>query len=381
MTELPFLPLARPSTTQAELDAAAEVLRSGWWTTGPKVAEFERKFAQYLGQGRQLHAVGLSSCTAAMHLALRALGVGPGDEVIVPTWTFAATALVVEWVGARPVLCDVEEATLNINVRKAADLVTPRTKAIMPVHIAGYPCDMEAIAALAREKRLFVVEDAAHAIGTRVDGRLIGGLSDVTCFSFYATKNLAMGEGGAAVSADPELVERIRHLSYFGIDKKNALERYGRSGTWRYNVAEMGFKDNLDSVRAAIGLVQLARLEAMNARRREIAASYRERLSPKLVLPVYDERHVHSYHLFIARIPQAVISRDEFVERLREQGIGTSVHFIPLHLHTHFASAWDATLFPMATRCFEEVVSLPLFPDMTDDDVDRVVETVNQVVS
>lgn len=381
MSQRDFIPLGRPSVTQAELDAVAEVIRSGWWTTGPAVTRFEQQLAAFIGHDTPVHALGLNSCTSALHLSLMALGIGPGDEVIVPTWTFIATSHVVEWLGATPVLCDVDEGTLNIDVAAAAKLITPKTKAIMPVHIAGWPCDMDAVAELAKAHDLFVVEDAAHAIGTYYNGTHVGTRSDAACFSFYATKNLAMGEGGAVVSHSAELVERMRGLSYFGISKASVMERYGKNGSWRYDVEGLGYKCNLDSMHAALGLVQLERLEAMNHRRREIAAAYRAGLSPKLrFLNDQDPKHTHAYHLFILRVPKDVMDRDEFIAKLREKDVGTSVHFIPLHLHPHFAKLYKPQDLPVASRCFEEVVSLPMYPDLSDNDVTYVIDTVNDLV-
>ncbi len=373
-----FLPLSRPFMGEEESRAVAEVLASGWWTTGPKVTEFENAFAAYLGQGRSLYCVGLNSCSAALHLALVALGIGPGDEVIVPTWTFAASALTVEWAGAQPVLCDVRPDDLNIDLESARAKLTPRTKAVMPVHISGWPCDMDGLAAFAREHGLRVVEDAAHAIGTTWGGRRIGSFSDVTCFSFYATKNLAMGEGGAAVSADRDLVERIRKLGYFGINKE-AFSRYERHGSWYYEVEERGFKYNLDSLHAALGLVQLGRVEAMNARRREIADRYRQGLSPRLAFPGGEGPHLHSRHLFLVRLPGDA-SRDGLMAELKLRNIGTGVHFIPLHRHPYYAAGNPAHQFPVAEAAWPQVLSLPMFPGMDDADVDYVVRHVNELV-
>jgi dTDP-4-amino-4,6-dideoxygalactose transaminase len=274
-----FLPVSRPHVTEDEVTAVSQVLRSGWWTTGPKIAEFEKEMAAFLNEDSEMFTVALSSCTAGLYLSLLALGIGPGDEVIVPTMTFAATAQVVDWIGAKLILCDIEEDTLNIDVAKAESLITKKTKAIMPVHMAGYPCDMDAIGKLAKKYGLKVIEDAAHAIGTEYKGKKIGNFSDLTVFSFYATKNLAMGEGGMVVSKDKALIERIRKLSYFGINKE-AFKRYDKSGSWFYDIEELGYKYNLDDLHGAIGLVQLRKLNAMNKRRREIAALYRQRLAP-----------------------------------------------------------------------------------------------------
>jgi len=372
-----FLPLAKPYISGGELDAAMEILKSGWWTTGPKVTEFENALCDYLKNDDELYAVGLNSCTAALHLALLACGVGEGDEVIVPTWTFAATAHVVEWVGAKVVLCDVEPDSLNIDPQKAEVLITKNTKAIMPVHIAGFPCDMEKIAALAKKYSLKVIEDAAHAIGTEYNGVKIGSFSDVTCFSFYATKNLAMGEGGAAVSKNKELIEKIRKLGYFGINKE-AFKRYEKSGSWRYDIEELGYKNNLDSVHAAIGLEQLKKLDSLNDRRREIAALYKAKLSEKLRFTKDDDAHRHVYHLFMIILPDSV-QRDDFMQAMKEENIGTSVHFIPLHLHSYYA-AKQSGKFCVADEIFERVVSIPMFPSMDGEDVEYVISKINSFI-
>jgi len=373
-----FIPLAKPTIHEEEIEAAVDVLRSGWWTTGPKVAEFEQEMCDFLKKDDELYSVGLNSCTSALHLALLALDIKEGDEVIVPTWTFAATAQVVEWVGATLVLCDVEEDTLNIDVEKARLLITNKTKAIIPVHIAGYPCNMEAIAIFAKELNLKVIEDAAHAIGTEYYSKKIGNFSDITCFSFYATKNLAMGEGGAAVSKDSDLIERIRKLSYFGINK-SAFKRYEKTGTWFYDIEEMGYKSNLDSVHAAVGLIQLKNLDEMNKKRREIANFYKENLSDKLTFFKDLKEHYHTYHLFMVCLP-STIKRDTFIEKLRDFNIGASVHFRPLHLHSYYAKRTNIVDFPVANKIFDSVVSIPMYPAMSDGDVKRVVYAINTIL-
>lgn len=372
-----FIPLAKPDISQEEIDLVVETLKSGWLTTGPKVAEFEGELTKYLHNDTALHAVGLNSCTSALFLALVALGVKEGDEVIVPTWTFAATAQVVDWIGAKVVLCDIEEDTLNIDVAKAEKLVTNKTKAIIPVHIAGYPCDMENISKLAKKYELKVVEDAAHAIGTSYNNIKIGNFADVTCFSFYATKNLAMGEGGAAVSKDIEVIEKIRKLSYFGINKE-AFKRYEKTGTWFYDIEELGYKSNLDSIHAALGLIQLNKLDQMNERRREIAKYYRANLNEKLGFIKDEKIHHHTYHLFPVLLPDN-IKRDNFVAALRENNIGSSVHFIPLHKHTFYKNR-DTRNFDIADKVFENIVSIPMCSALKQEEVEYVVDTINKII-
>lgn len=373
-----FIPLARPDISQEEIELVVETIKSGWLTTGPKVNEFEENLSQYLHADKKPYCVGLNSCTSALFLALIALDVQAGDEVIVPTWTFAATAQVVEWIGAKVVLCDVEEDSYNIDVAKVEKLITNKTKAIIPVHIGGYPCDMQAIAKLAKQYDLKVIEDAAHAIGTKYNDIKIGNFSDVTCFSFYATKNLAMGEGGAAVSKDEATIEKIKKLSYFGINKE-AFKRYEKSGRWFYDIEQMGYKCNLDSLHAALGLVQLKKLDGMNARRREIAKYYKLNLTQKLDFQIDSEKHYHTYHLFPIKLPLNV-DRDDFIESLKKQNIGSSVHFIPLHKHSFYKDRFGANDFPVANKLYGRSLSIPMCSAMSDDEVKYVVQKVNEIL-
>ncbi len=375
-----FIPLSRPFITDDEIIAVKEVLESGFLTTGRKVEEFESQFARFIGD--DIYAVALSSCTAGLFLSLLVCGVKEGDEVIVPTWTFVATSHVVLWCGARPVLCDVEEETLNIDVGQMERLVTSRTKAIIPVHFAGYPCKMDEIVNIANRYRLMVIEDAAHAIGTEYKGTKIGNFGHTTCFSFYATKNLTTAEGGMVVSKDRDVIEKIRKLSYFGINKE-AFFRYTQKGSWFYEVEDLGYKFNMDNIHAAIGLVQLKKVEKMNARRREIANMYREAFSSNPNIKLFEDlpMHRHSYHLFPIRINRKVIRRDEFILKLKERNIGCSVHFIPLHLHPFYSRKFNKDMFPVANKVYQEVVSLPIYPQMRDEDVYYVIENVNKLLS
>lgn len=370
-----FLPVSRPYITDDEISAVTDVLKSGWLTTGPKVAEFEKGVAEYIRYDAQIYTVALSSCTAGLHLALLALGVGPGDEVIVPTMTFAATAQVIDWVGAKPILCDIDEETLNIDIVKAEKLVTKNTRAIIPVHMAGYPCNMAAINDLAKRYSLKVIEDAAHAIGTSYNGARIGNFSDITAFSFYATKNLAMGEGGLVASKDSSLIEKIRKLSYFGINKE-AFGRYGKSGNWFYDIEEKGYKYNLDDLHAAIGYAQLLKLDQIISRRREIANFYRKKIVWPTIFTKDSKEHFHSYHLFQIRVPD----RDDLVGALKERNIGSGVHFIPLHMHRFYRNRFLHDDFPVANKIFSEILSIPMFPSMTQEDAEYVADNVNDLV-
>jgi len=371
-----FIPLARPHITK-EVDEVSKVIKSGMWTTGPKVFDFENKLADYLTEDQALYVSGLNSCTSALFLALLSLGVKCGDEVILPTWTFAATAQIVEWLQAIPVLCDIEKNTLCIDVDKIESLISPKTKAIIPVHIGGYPCNLKEIKRIADEHDLFVIEDAAHAIGTKYSGIKIGNFSHATCFSFYATKNLAMGEGGACVSKNQELIKNIKKLSYFGINKE-AYKRYEKSGTWFYNIETMGYKFNLDSIHAAMGLVQLEKIDMMNNRRRQIAKQYRNNLHKSIKLFEDTDQHFHTYHLFQIQLPD-YINRNEFIETLKQSNIGTSVHFIPLHKHSWYKNNYKADC-KIADSIFDKVISIPMYASMTDSQVEYVIKTINDLL-
>jgi len=365
-----FIPLAKPFIGEEEKKIVLEVLGSAMLTTGKYTEEFEENFSNYLGE--DLYCVGLNSATNALFLSLLALGIKKGDEVIVPTWTFAATAEVVEWIGAKLVLCDIDEKTLNLDVQKARNLITSKTKAIIPVHIGGYPCNMDEIQKLAKEFNLKVIEDAAHAIGTKYKGVKIGNHSDAVCFSFYAIKNLAMGEGGAVVSKDKNLIEKIRKLGYLGINKE-FYKRYDSKGSWFYDIEELGYKANLDNIHASIGLVQLKKLDTMNQKRNEIAKYYYENLK-NVEFNKYDDIHYNSYHLFMIRVKQ----RDKFMQKLKENNIGISLHFRPLHKHSFYKNRF--TGFNVADKIYEHILSIPMYPSLTDSEVEYIVETINRIV-
>lgn len=377
------VPFFRPDIGDEEIAAVVETLRSGWLTIGPRTEEFERAFAQATGAP---HAVAVSSCTAALHLALDALGLRAGDEVITSTLTFTATGASIVHAAARPVLADCTPDTLNLDPADVARKVTARTRAIVPVHFAGHPAAMDELLAIAREHRLAVVEDAAHALPARYRGRSIGTIGDATAFSFYATKNLTTGEGGMLTTADASLADRLRTRRLHGMSR-DAWRRYSADGSWRYDVAYPGFKYNMTDIAAAMGLVQLRRLPALHQRRRQLAAIYDELLSdiPELELPVTHADVEHAWHLYVVRLrsQRLRVRRDEIIELLKAEGVPTQVHFIPLHLHSYYRDALGCRPedFPVASAAAERILSLPFFTLMSDDDVRYVATTLRRILN
>lgn len=381
---LPFLPFARPDIGDAEVSAVADAMRSGWVTTGPQTKSFEQAFTDYLGGG--VDSLAVNSATAGLHLALEALGIGPGDEVIAPTLTFTATTEVVRYLGADPVLVDVDPVTLNMDPARVRAAITPRTKAIMPVHYGGLACDMDAILAIAKEHGLKVVEDAAHALPTTWKGTLVGQLaSDVTVFSFYANKTITTGEGGMAVTRDPELAKRMRVMRLHGMNR-DAFDRFtSKTPAWYYEVVAPGFKYNMTDVAAAMGVQQLARLPAFVQRRQYLAQRYHAGLRDlPLVLPAEAPAgDVHAWHLYVIRLAEgARLSRDALVQGLSDRGIGTSVHYVPLHRHPYWRDRYALTpeMFPQADAAYQAMVSIPLFTAMSDADQDRVIAALHQLL-
>jgi len=369
-----FIPLAKPHLSEEEKSAMLRVMESGWWTTGPEVQKFEKEMEDYLGAG--VHALALNSCTSALFLALKAQGIGPGDKVLVPTWTFAATAMVVEWCGAEPVLVDVQAENLNVSLEHFEKAWDPSVKAVIPVHVAGIPVDLNPILNWCEQKDVFCLEDAAHAIGSKYGDRLIGSHSHAVAFSFYVTKNLACGEGGMLVSTNEEWLEKVRKISYFGIDK-SAHQRYQKKGSWFYEIESLGFKCNLDNLHASIARVQLAKLEEMNSRRAQVCSTYDKNLPGELLFPA--SKAGSSHHLYMIRLPGSV-QRDDFCEGIRQLGVGSSVHFRPLHRHEHYKGDFPASRFPEAESIADKVVSLPLYPDLSHDEVMQVVKAVRKVL-
>jgi len=385
------IPFHRPSITRAEMDAVEGVLESGWLTTGSRVHAFEEAFAAVVGSR---HAVALNSATAALHLALVGRGVGEGDEVIVPTYTFASCGEVVLYCRARPILVDVEPQRLTMDPECAAVAVNERTRVLMPVHFAGLSADMAALGDLVSSRDLDIVEDAAHAFPTRVaaaGGRFAGTFGVAGAFSFYATKTITTGEGGMLVTSDDALAARVRQLSLHGITQ-DAWKRYAADGSWYYQIERLGFKDNMTDLAAALGLAQLARADAMRDARARVARRYFEGLAgldDRLVLPAEGTPSEHAWHLFVVRLrseaPLGDAAADErlrarraqVIQTFRAARIGTSVHFIPLHRHPLYREmGWEPARFPVAERAYAGAISLPIFPDMTDDQVSRVIDTL-----
>jgi dTDP-4-amino-4,6-dideoxygalactose transaminase len=377
-----FLPFAMPDIGEAEVESVVETLRSGWLTTGPKVRRFEADFAQYVGCQ---HAVAVNSATAALHLALEAIGIQEWDEVLIPTMTFAATAEVVLYFKATPILVDCRQDTLNVEPDQIEQAITPKTRAIIPVHIAGQACDMDRILELARDYDLKVIEDAAHALPARFQGQMIGTMGDITCFSFYATKTITTGEGGMATTESPEWAERMRIMGLHGISQ-DAWKRYTEEGSWYYEILYPGYKYNLTDIAAAIGIEQLKKCDRFWGSRQRCAMLYNEGLRdvPGIITPYVAPDVQHAWHLYVIQLAleQLRIGRNEFIALLKQQNIGTSVHFIPLHLHPYYRATFGYRPqdLPNASSAFERIVSLPIYPRMTEADVQRVIETIRTIV-
>lgn len=385
MASLDFLPFALPEIGEEEISEVVDAIRSGWVTTGPKARQFEQDFSQFLGGG--LESIAVNSATAGLHLALEAIGVGPGDEVILPTYTFTATAEVVRYLGGTPIFVDVREDTYNIDPAAIVAAITSRTKAIMPVHFAGLSCDMDAILSIAKEYGLRVVEDAAHALPTTWRGQKIGALSsDFTVFSFYANKTMTTGEGGMVVTRDVDLAKRCKIMRLHGISK-DAFDRYvSKTPAWSYEIVAPGFKYNMSDIAAAMGIHQLRRLAGFQVKREAMAQVYNQALKDlPLVLPLNPPvGDLHARHLYPIRLlPEAGVSRNVFIEKMAAAGIGCSVHFIPLHLHPYWRESCNVTaeMFPVAQKLFEQEVTIPLYTKMTEADLLRVIETIKTVLS
>jgi dTDP-4-amino-4,6-dideoxygalactose transaminase len=377
-----FLPFYVPEIGEDEIESVIDTLRSGWLTTGPKVKQFEEEFAKSIGAG---HAVAVNSGTAALHLALEAVEIHEGDEVIMPTMTFAATAEVVLYFKAKPVLVDCRPDTLNLDPDQLEKAITSKTRAIIPVHMGGQPCEMDRIQQIAQHYNLKVIEDAAHALPARYRGKTVGTIGDITCFSFYATKTITTGEGGMATTDNPEWGERMRIMSLHGISK-DAWKRYTSEGSWYYEILYPGYKYNLTDIAAAIGIEQLKKCHRFWEIRQRYAGLYSQGFQdiPAITVPAVAQDVQHAWHLYIIQLEleQLRIGRSEFIEFLKAEHIGTSVHFIPLHLHPYYRQTFHYRPedFPTANAVFKRIISLPIYPSMTEADVQRVCGAVGKIV-
>lgn len=377
-----FLPFASPDLGEEEIDQVVETLRSGWLTTGPKTREFEEKFAAYLGGN--IHAIAVNSATAGLHLAIEALGIREGDEVITSTHTFTATAEVARYVGADVRFVDIEPDTLNLDPRAVEAAVTPRTKAIIPVHFGGLTANMERLRTIGERYAISVVEDAAHAFPSTYGGALIGTLKTAaTVFSFYANKTMTTGEGGMLVTASAELAERARVMRLHGISR-DAFDRFvSKRPSWFYEVVAPGFKYNMTDIAAAIGICQLKKADDFRVKREAIAARYAEALAElPITLPVAaSSGDLHSWHLFVIRLcAESKVDRDTFIQRMYDEGVGCSVHYVPLHLHPYWRDRYSLSpeMFPISQKIFENAISLPIYSKMSSDDVEKVISAVKK---
>ncbi len=377
------VPFFRPSIGDEEIAAVVETLKSGWLTTGPRVRAFEKAFAEYVGAR---FAVAVGSCTAALHLALEAVGVGPGDEVIVPTMTFASTAEVVLHLGARPVLADCVPGTLTVDPRDIEAGITGRTRAIVPVHYGGHPCELSAIEEIAHSCGAVIIEDAAHALPARYGDRMVGTFGAASCFSFYANKTITTGEGGMVTTCDEEIANRIRMMSLHGISR-DAWKRFSAEGSWYYEIFAPGYKFNMTDIQAAIGIQQLSRADELREARAEIARQYDEafRAIPEIGIPETELNVSHAWHLYVIQIDNHALrcDRNTFITALNEAGVGTSVHYTPLHLHPLYRRmfGYRPEDLPNATAAYERIISLPLFPGMEPREVSHVIGAVERTVA
>lgn len=375
-----FLPYCLPFWNDEEIAAVTAAIQSNWWSKGPKTIEFEKIFADYVGAK---YAVAVNSCTAALHTALAAKGIGPGDEVITTPMTFCSTANVIVHVGAKPVFADVDEATGCIDPEKIKEKITEKTKAVIPVHLAGQPCDMGKIEAIAKQHNLFILEDSAHALYTKYQDRMIGS-KNTAAFSFYATKNISTGEGGMLTTDDEQLANMARMYTSHGMSR-NAWNRYSKGGSWRYDVEFAGFKYNMTDLQASLGICQLKKLGEMQTRREKYSAIYDEQLKDAVGISTPSECTIgrSSKHLYIIRVDKTKldIGRDEFIDELTAMNIGTSVHFIPVHLHPFYREHYGTKPgdYPVAEHLFDQIISLPLYPSMKEEDVLYVAGAVREI--
>jgi dTDP-4-amino-4,6-dideoxygalactose transaminase len=376
------VPFCKPWIGEEEIKEVTETLKSGWLTTGPKAKLFEEKLARY---NQVKHAVTVDSCTAALHISLLAAGIKPGDEVITTPFTFCSAVNVITYTGAKPVFADIKPETGNIDPEKIREKITENTKGILPMHYAGQPCDMDAVNKIAKSHGLAVVEDAAHALGAEYKGKKAGTLGGFGCYSFYPIKNITTGEGGAVVTDKDQAAEELFRLRYCGIDK-DGWKRYEGTGSWYYEVTQLGFKYNLSDVQASIGIAQMEKLDKSIEIRKSIAEKYTRAFSEiEGISPPFVKKDVkHSWHLYVVQLePEKLkISRNQFIEELKKASIGCSVNFIPIHYHPYYQKEFGLRkgMFPKTEKTFEKIISLPLFPDLTEQQTDQVIETVSKII-
>ena len=374
-----FIPFHKPYQDESEVNEVVDTIRSGWWTTGPKSVRFENEFKSYIGAG---HSLAVSSWTAAAHLVLEALGLKKGDEVIIPAFTFTATAEIVCYFGAVPVIVDVDRDTYNIDPEEVEKAITENTKVIIPVHFGGQPCEMDNIVKIAKKKHIKILEDAAHALPAKYKGRKIGTIGDATCFSFYATKTLATGEGGMICTENNEIAERCAIMRLHGINS-DAWKRYTSEGSWYYEVVAPGYKYNFTDIQAGLGLAQLKKVEFLHNLRIEIFRKYNDGFKNNGYLKIYsirpDRESAHHLYPVEIRIEKLRINRAQFINELKEHNIGVSVHFIPLYRHPYYKNTYNLNEnnYSNSEEIFSRIISLPIWPGMTDAQVERVIDVVN----
>jgi dTDP-4-amino-4,6-dideoxygalactose transaminase len=378
-----YIPFYRTPITRRQISAVVRTLKTGWLTSGPACRAFEEKICEVTGAR---YAVAVSSCTAGLHLSLLASGIRKGDEVITTPFTFIASVEAILHAGATPVLADIDAESLNVSPTEIEKRVSRRTRAIMPVHIAGLPCDLTSIERIARKHDLRIIHDAAHAFGASHSGRQIGATPDITAFSFYATKNITTGEGGAVTTSSSRIAESLRTLSLHGMDK-HAWKRYSKAGSWYYQVRRLGYKYNLSDLNAALGLAQIDDFDRMQCQRSEAAAQYDRELKnvEEITLPERNAESEHAWHLYIIRVDDSrlTIDRDELIDKLTADGVGCSVHFIPVFLHPYYKSELHLSIrdFPNANRAYRQVISLPMFPGIRKSEIRDVANRLQKIIS
>lgn len=377
-----FIPFHKPYVTDEEVNEVVDSIKSGWWTTGPKALRFEEEFKNYIGAK---HCLAVNSWTSAAHLAFDAIGLQKDDEVIVPAFTFTATAEIVCYFGAKPVITDVDPESFNISAESFAKAISRKTKAVIPVHYGGNPCDMDEIIKISDDNKLKIIEDAAHALPSEYKGKKIGTVGDVTCFSFYVTKTLATGEGGMICTDNDDIAERCSIMRLHGINK-DVWDRYSSEGSWYYEVVAPGYKYNFSDLNAALGLAQLKKIDFLNQEREKIYNLYCDGFKDNGLLKTYkiknDRRSSHHLYPVLLELEKLTINRNQFIQELKELGVGTSVHFIPLYRHPFYRDEFKLSPkdYPVSEYIYERIVTLPIWPGMKNDEILKVIDIVNSVL-